>query len=160
MPVSNELLSKTSRTLSTSAAREGSELAHGEVAGECRHDVEKASLALGIAKLLDALKVKSGNLHCGESPLSLASVEARSGLRGSIDVPGQRSSSPKPVARPNVPGAIAPCSGFLTRARRAVSRPSTAPGGAPACIGCTRLKGGKFGENFPSLIKRLCAREK
>jgi hypothetical protein len=49
-------------------------------------------------------------------------------------MPGQRSSSPKPVVRPNILGAIAPGSGFLT--------------------------GGKFGENFPSLIKRLCAREK
>jgi hypothetical protein len=38
--------------------------------------------------------------------------------------------------------------------------PFTAPGGAPGCIGSTKLTGGKFGENFPSLIKRLGAREK
>src|SRR5215469_17467881 len=59
----NELLSKTGRALSTSAARKRTELSHGEVAGEHRHDVEKPGLGLGIAKLLDALKVSSWNLH-------------------------------------------------------------------------------------------------
>jgi len=56
VPFFNELLSKTSRTLSTSAARKGAELPHGEVAGEHRDTVEKASLGIGIPELLDALK--------------------------------------------------------------------------------------------------------
>jgi hypothetical protein len=34
------------------------------------------------------------------------------------------------------------------------------PGRLPGCIGSTKLTGGKFGENFPSLIKRLWSGKK
>jgi len=69
----NQHLSKTTRTLST-PARKGSELAHGEVAREHCHDIKKASLGLGVAKLLDPLNVRSGNLHSGEISFVLSLV--------------------------------------------------------------------------------------
>jgi len=59
----NQLLSKTACTFSTPAAREDSELSHGEVAGENRNDVEKPSFGLGVAQASDSLYVNSGNIH-------------------------------------------------------------------------------------------------
>jgi hypothetical protein len=63
VPLPNQLLRKTGWALSASATREGSELGHGKVAGEQRHDVDKPGLGLGIAEPLDALNAGSGNLH-------------------------------------------------------------------------------------------------
>jgi len=63
VPLPNQLLSKTGWALSASATREGSELGHGKVAGEQRHDVEKPGLGLGIAEPLYALNVGSGNVQ-------------------------------------------------------------------------------------------------
>jgi hypothetical protein len=62
--------------------------------------------------------------------------------------------------RPNTLGALAPCSGFLTRGW---SRVPTAIHDAWRVARLNRARqaaGGKFGENFPSLRKRLWSSKK
>jgi hypothetical protein len=96
VPLAKELLRKTARTLSTPATRKGSELAHGEVAGEHRHDVEKAGLGFGIAKFLDALQVSNGKLHSGE--ISFVVCNARAKDFGPCWLPGWNSTGQRKFA--------------------------------------------------------------
>ena len=58
-----KFLSKRGGTLSVRASRENPEVPQSEVAGEHRHDVEKAGLRIGVAEVLDPFDVSRRKIH-------------------------------------------------------------------------------------------------
>jgi hypothetical protein len=135
-----KLLGKYEGTLATCRVRESAELRKSKVTGVDGHDIEKASLRLGVTEFFDSLDLLIRHFH-GDK---VSAVISSSILLGWCQ---------------DTRGALAPCSGFYLRVRRAIPRPSATPSGSPQVIRGHQTGEGKVGEN-PLTYREALRKEK